>query len=619
MFHLPTSRIPLLQDPPFALFLVLLGTALGWRLLRILRVPFKEKIEEKSAETSRIERGVLCAATGLGLLQYIAFGLGAIGHLTPSAVKGSLLVLTILLLPDMAHVCRALLHAVRQRRPRPSWPYVVGVLLIASVPLLQALCPCTDPDGMGYHLRAPKLWLQSGSLGYLPTMVHANSPMGVEMLYTLPLAVWSDTAAKLIHYALGLLSLLAVYALGRRCRNATVGAWAAATFALGVPGTPVLALSTYAYIDLGLTLQMVCAVLAWLRWHRSRHQGWLLCAALCAGFAFSFKLTGLLIVLTLAAVTFWESRQVNTLLVMGVGLLPGLPWLVRAWMLTGNPVYPFLAQVFPTRDWSAAHGMVFDTYMRYYNWAGGHENWGLGFRKLLVVSVMGIYGAGTCLLWRTWRNAQGRALLLLTALPTLAFFAGTGLYFRFLVPVLPLHTILLLWRIQDFPVLWRMARFGLVLLFALNGLLYLRSGTPGFREAWNVATGRLSRDDYLNHQFALMPLWTTINRSLPADARLMIIRYGGTYYCDRQCFVLNGYYQQRIRLDTWKHFLADTRREHIGYLIASPASEGKVMFGPPYLPARNENVFPQRLAHLYGQPIAAAADMRLYRLRIPQQ
>ena len=264
---------------------------------------------QTSAGTSRIERGVLCAATGLGLLQYVAFGLGASGHLTPSAVKISLLALTVLLLPDMVRVCRALLRALQQSRQNLSWPAVVGVLLIAFVPFLQALAPCTDADGMGYHLRAPKLWLQSGSLGYLPTMVHANSPMGVEMLFTLPLAVWSDTTAKLIHFALGLLGLLAVYALGRRCRSAAVGAWAAAAFALGVPGTPFLALSTYAYIDLGLTLQVVCAALAWTRWQRTRQQGWLLCAGLCAGFAFSFKLTGLLIVFTLAALTFSESRK----------------------------------------------------------------------------------------------------------------------------------------------------------------------------------------------------------------------------------------------------------------------------------------------------------------------
>ena len=99
MYHVPISRIPLLQDPPFTLFLVLLRAALGRRVLGLLRIPL--------GEASRLERGVLCAATGLGLMQYIAFGLGVAHLLTPLAVKISLFALTILLLPDIHRLIRA--------------------------------------------------------------------------------------------------------------------------------------------------------------------------------------------------------------------------------------------------------------------------------------------------------------------------------------------------------------------------------------------------------------------------------------------------------------------------------------------------------------------------------
>ena len=116
-----------------------------------------------------------------------------------------------------------------------------------------------------------------------------------------------------------------------------------------------------------------------------------------------------------------------------------------------------------------------------------------------------------------------------------------------------------------------------------------------------------------------MPLWTYANTRLPADARLLIVRFGGVYYCDRDCLILNGYYQQRIRLDRWENFLADVKRERVTYLVASPAYEGSVTFGPAYLPARNETLLPMRLARLYGQPLTSAADLQLYRLRIPQQ
>ena len=58
-YYVPVSSIPLLQDPPFVAALVLLGTAVGWRTLRLLRAPL--------SDITALERGVLSAAVGLGL------------------------------------------------------------------------------------------------------------------------------------------------------------------------------------------------------------------------------------------------------------------------------------------------------------------------------------------------------------------------------------------------------------------------------------------------------------------------------------------------------------------------------------------------------------------------
>ncbi len=38
-YHVPTSAVPLLKDPPFVLWLLLLATALGSRCLRWLNAP----------------------------------------------------------------------------------------------------------------------------------------------------------------------------------------------------------------------------------------------------------------------------------------------------------------------------------------------------------------------------------------------------------------------------------------------------------------------------------------------------------------------------------------------------------------------------------------------------
>ena len=107
--------MPLLHDPPAVLFICLLGTALGRRLLRILRAPLPT--------VSRLERGVLCAAMGLGMLQYLAFGLGSAHALTPRNLTVGLAILSLLLLPDIGKVLRAIYRAVRETGTRnvPVW------------------------------------------------------------------------------------------------------------------------------------------------------------------------------------------------------------------------------------------------------------------------------------------------------------------------------------------------------------------------------------------------------------------------------------------------------------------------------------------------------------------
>ena len=285
--------------------------------------------------------------------------------------------------------------------------------------------------------------------------------------------------------------------------------------------------------------------------------------------------------------------------------------------MTGNPIYPLLPGVFPTRDWSIAHGHAFDTYMRLYNWGSGHTHWSEHFRLGLLLLVGVVYAAGAFLLWRRVSDLNIRRLLLLAALPTLIAFATTGLYGRFLIPILPLHALILLLLSEP---MWKkqtIARIAFGAWILLNGLLYLRSSAPHIGEAFRVATGRETRQQYLLNQLPPMPLWNYANAHLRPEDRILVSGFGDTYYCNSYCYVLKAFYQNRFRLDTWDHFLSDVQRDHIGYLIVAPTSLPLPEYGPAYLPADNATLFPQRLAREYGQPLASASDLVLYRLLLP--
>src|SRR5579872_5137500 len=156
--HITTSQIPLLQDLPFVAALLFLAAAMGYRILRLLRAPL--------GETTPLERGVLCAALGLGALQYLPYLLGMAGRLSPRTIAGGLVFLALAFSPDMLHVARSIWGRVRSGTGAlpPLWirAGIAMLCVILLVALFQTLCPPTEVDTLTYHFTAPKRWLQSG-------------------------------------------------------------------------------------------------------------------------------------------------------------------------------------------------------------------------------------------------------------------------------------------------------------------------------------------------------------------------------------------------------------------------------------------------------------------------
>jgi hypothetical protein len=649
-YRVPTSGIPLLQDPPFVCALVLLGTALGARLLRALRAPREE--------LSALEQGVLAAALGLGLLQYLPFALGMAHRLTPTALGWGLAALALLLAGDMRRVVKGVRQALRRRlRVLPPRWILAGALLLAfplASALLQALSPPIDGDGLGYHLAAPKRWLQSGDLRYLPTLMHTNAPMGVEMLFTDALALRSDTAAKLIHFALGLLACAAVFALGRRLSGESVGFAAAALWLYGLPRVSALTYFGIAFVDMGLVFETLTAVLAYLLWRQTRNRAWLVVAALCAGFAASFKLTGLWIGLILGALLVVRSRREGVPLraaaaqgaaFAALALLPVLPWLWRTLRVTGDPVYPLLTSVFPARDWSRDAEQVYTAYFRYYNLWGPPE-WDLAMRQRIWAGALLLTAAVTVASFLRWRDGNARFLMVLTGALLWLGLATTGLTFRLLAPVYPLLALLLCLRLAAPLTQRRGTQAAVLAVLALNGAYALPGTLKELPWTSGAAVGRISRRDYLAHTLRISRVWEALNR-LPAEGAALApgsgpLRFahspasrraegpvlvaalqpadsttgGLAFYCDRDCYVTDAYLQQYIRMDTWPHYLGDLRRRHIVTVVAPFAIRpGYVRIGPDYAPARHEFPFARHLVETYGRLLYKTGNYGLYRLQ----
>lgn len=322
-----------------ALFILLLGTVLGQRLLRGL--PFASPGEEL----------IFSAGIGLGILSLATLGLGLLGLLHPWLFYALSLGLGLLLLPQIL----SLLKRVTQLRLPSRPPLFIGIYLVATLSLtfLLALAPPISFDALLYHLTGPKLYIQEHRIVIFDTP-QSNFPSLMEMLFTWGMLLKGDVVAKLIHYLYGLLAGAAILLLAKRHLSAKVGWW---SLALVWSMPMVWVIMGWAYVDLGLVLYELLAFFALLNWLRTRDKKWLLLSGALSGLAMGVKYTSFVAPLSLALIILYEgirerqraSSLLRSLFLFALlALLLASPWYLRNLHLVGNPFYPF---IFDGKGW----------------------------------------------------------------------------------------------------------------------------------------------------------------------------------------------------------------------------------------------------------------------------
>jgi hypothetical protein len=226
----------------------------------------------------------------------------------------------------------------------PGWISGVAVALAGIsllFNLLGALAPETGYDSLIQHLADPRSYLAGHRMAFNDLSFLAQHPAGVEMLYMGLLPAGGDSAARLLHVALGVLAAWAFYrwVLLRRPR---ADALLLASILYLVPFTGIL--SARSYIDNGLIFYGTLALLApagsWL-------QGAVIGLAIGAKYLGGFFLVGW--VVALAASGSWSGVF---RVVAGASLVAGW-WGFRNLYNTGNPVYPFAFGIFGGLGWDS--------------------------------------------------------------------------------------------------------------------------------------------------------------------------------------------------------------------------------------------------------------------------
>jgi hypothetical protein len=625
------SNVPLLFRASLtAIPLFGLLVALGYRFSRFIAAPFHW--------LTALERGFVCLSLGAGLIQFLPITLAAFGALSVSNLRLAVVCLGLLLLRDASHIARRAYAVARGLRPSPAWRsaaiWLSLLLLFLGVLFVRGLIVTSIADDDGYHLTAPKRWLEACSLTYLPTYTHTNSPMGFEMQYMIALVLGGAAFAKSLHLAAAALCFLAVMLLAKRLGYRCAGMIAVSVMLIENRLFDLPLLMNQVFVDFAVCWMMLGALLLWRIWCERRDDRLLACSALCAGFACSFKFTALSIGAGLLALVVLQLKRdgvpframaSSVARALPLIIAPVLPWLLRNGLLTGNPIYPMFSNWIPTRDWSAQQANVFERYFRFYNWEPELPLNELQRKAALLLGAAVVIAALTLAIVRV-KSRPLRDLVVFALVLAVGSFATTGLYQRFLLP--PLFCIVLIAACLccDY---WRNERWQVLSATLILAIAFLKSGRwlrVGVRDAALVALGLRpeARDDQFWNAYRY------VNENTPRGTHVLIGAFcpsfrrttGVAFWVDRPTYTTDSHLQNYIPMTDFASYLSGIRRAQIDVVVMadSPSTTKSAICSDTafFANAKNEYPFTRRLAEEYGTLVYKNGHLGVYRLALPK-
>ena len=459
------------------------------------------------SNTDRVEKGLFSVGVGLGILSYLTFLFGALQLYYPWIFRLGILAISIVLFPcwkqaweNFKPMLRCQWFSTAATKPGDRLVMSLTAVLCAlygGIYLLVALGPETEFDALNYHLGVPRLYIAWHGIEAVPNIFYSNFPFTVEMLFTFGWLLHSVILAKLFHFALGMTCAAAIVLFCRRYFSLRIGLLAALLFL----ASPIVGyLFQTAYVDLGLALFVFLSLYAFYNWTESGHRGWLILTAVFSGLSLGTKYTGLLAVVLVSGGCLWlRSRasrspiSVRALLTyLAITALVFVPWSIKNAVLVGNPVAPFLSDVFYNPAFLPSD---YEAWLRFVNDWGGYGGtlwdylrspWLLTWHEEVFMGTPGpaylIFLPLAVLLG--WRNRTLAFLMFCTVLGYAFQIMGTR-QVRFFVPLFPLISVVIAGGLLSWTphFRWkgtRIVRQGFLLLLLLLMVVQL----PHFSHLW---------------------------------------------------------------------------------------------------------------------------------------
>jgi len=366
------SYLKILGNQIVSMFILLLilfaGYGLGQKLLKWF----------KFGKEFSLENFIFSIGLGLGGLIFFIFGIGIVGLLYKSLVWVFLIIFGII---GLWEIVKQKLSLLVQREKFVGFEifWIIVLFLTGLIFLIGALSPDTYYDSLVYYLGVPNYWIVNHRITVVPYNYLSQHPYNISLLYTVGLLLKDDILAKLIHFSLGVLTLITIYVFCRKYFNRQIGLLAAVIFYT----IPVVGMvSQRAGIELGLAFFETLAVFAFINWcqtdnrpitpafaeasagrrslshsvtqspsHPITSHKWLIISGIFAGLAMGGKYTSVicaigLFIIIIFKVLYFDKEGIskalrNAFLFGTICTLVLLPWLIKNTINTGNPVFPF--------------------------------------------------------------------------------------------------------------------------------------------------------------------------------------------------------------------------------------------------------------------------------------
>jgi hypothetical protein len=233
----------------------------------------------------------------------------------------------------------------------------LALLLIAGgTPLLLlALYPPIDPDPGIYHLPFARGFAASSGLPFFASLRFPVFPQLSELLFAAGLRLHGTTGAQLIEVAMALFTALLLWLWGREMgREGGTGSGGEAVGLLAAAlwlGNPmVILLGSTAHVDVGLACLVLAGLYCLERERTTRRAAWAALGGSLLGGAAAVKYLGLYFLGGGGAALVLRRRLVMRFTIAALAVV--LPVYAHILRLTGNPVFPFLPQVFGYTEWT---------------------------------------------------------------------------------------------------------------------------------------------------------------------------------------------------------------------------------------------------------------------------